>query len=167
MQCEPQAVQHSPLAADIIQQPSSLCACMPCVCKKHWTPDCKAVSYMTRQARQSIGNAKHTAVMCYLIQAAVRPEHACGLSARTVVWHACLSVLSAAVSAAHAELPSQPAACAPALYTADLFTKSPAVSVLHTCTMACKSPQRAVGHRNFPLNASYTQECLLDVSNMS
>lgn len=52
-------------------------------------------------------------------------------------------------------------------YTANLFTKSPAVSVLHTCTMACKSPQRAVGHRNFPLNASYTQECLLDVSNMS
>ena len=57
--------------------------------------------------------------------------------------------------------------CCAADYTANLFTKSPAVSVLHTCTMACKSPQRAVGHRNFPLNASYTQECLLDVSNMS
>ncbi len=28
---------------------------------------------------------------------------------------------------------------------ANLFTKSPAVSVSHTCTMACKDPQHAVG----------------------
>ncbi len=46
-------------------------------------------------------------------------------------------------------------------HTANLFTKAPAVSVSRTSIMACKDPQRAIGHRCFLLNTSYTHECLL------
>ena len=42
-------------------------------------------------------------------------------------------------------------------HTANLFTRLLAVSESHTCTMACKDSQCGIGHRCFPLNASYTQ----------
>jgi hypothetical protein len=121
--------------------------CMPCVCKKLWSKKhwCKAVIYMIRRARQLPDIAQHTAVLFgWSKQRSHLSMHVgClqGLLSGMLVCQCCLQQCQLLMQSCRLSL-------LPVLLhnTANLVPKSPAVSLSHGCTMACKDAERTIRH---------------------